>query len=166
MILNVGQTYLLPTIQMMIEDRLVRFVVLHEHVGDISGRSHQHLDMRFVPDDVLETLNELSGPDFVSQILACTSRPVTMQEMVCVRKHTPIKTFRKELRDGFMLLQNKHKNLKKTCSVCPHQGCNLKDVPVTKIGSKEVVVCPCHGLTWSASTGEMVRRVPRKQLSN
>ena len=160
----IGQKYLVPTVLLWCPKlkRSIRFVVLHEHVGDISGELHQHIDLRFSPDFALQFLKEVMNG---SDILACDPQKVTMKEMTCVRQFS-VKHISNDQRHGFFLLQEMCQNRVNTCNICPHQGFDLSTISATKIRGKEVLICPCHGLTWSVETGRMVKRKPRKLIAD
>lgn len=149
----VGESYDLPCVFLS----NIWFVVLHRHVGDISGEEHLHLDLRFVSDDDLKKIEMRRD-----QILACGVVPVSIRSMVCCSSYVPIKHFAGESRSKFLKLQRANAKNKMMCGVCPHQGCNLDFVDPVRIGKhKDALVCPCHGLTWSGETGNMIRRVPK-----
>lgn len=149
----VGCAYEVPTINY----DGTTFVVLHEHLGEISGKVHQHIDLRFLPNSEIERRNWQRDA-----IYACMPQPVIMRKMVCYSTYTPIKTFSEHHRADFMKTQKLVQNRTMKCRVCPHQGYDLSKVPNSKINGKDVVVCPCHGITWDVQTGSMVRRLPRK----
>jgi nitrite reductase/ring-hydroxylating ferredoxin subunit len=163
--MNIGEKYLVPTVELPIGNKNITFVVLHQHVSDIGNEDHQHLDLRFISGQDLEYIKRYYGEDFLIEFRACEPRPVTMREMVLHRQHVQIKFFG-DSRPSFMKLQKMAEKFTKTCDKCPHQGCDLSEAPVTKVGAKKVVVCPCHGLRWSLDTGELVKRIPRKSLKS
>jgi len=152
----VGESYLLPTIELMVMESPERFVVMHEHVGDVSGHNHMHLNKQFVPDHVLKM-----DKSFDRDILACAPKRTEMKVMVCQRPYEPIKNYGHSL-ESFFIVQRQVRKRIKTCDVCPHQGCDLSNVPETEIRGRTAVVCPCHGLAWSTENGEMIIRKPKK----
>lgn len=149
----VGQTYEVPTIELGGNV----FVVLHEHIGDITGRAHQHVDLRFLSDYELDCLGWERD-----EIFACSPQPTIMRNMICQSEYIPIKHFQEHHRSGFMQLQQIHQSKTMNCGVCPHQGCDLTGLEPVKVQGQNALVCPCHGLTWSIKTGKMLKRIPRK----
>lgn len=160
---EIGKTYYLPTTKITIrcDDGISReftFVVLHDHIGDITGEPHQHIDHRFIDDATIELLSIK-----LDQITAAPSRSIIFNQMICYRNYTPIKKFTLTSRIMFMTIQKKHKHCAMQNNICPHQGCDLSNIPITKINGKNALVCPCHGLTWNTDTSKMIKRMPRKE---
>lgn len=159
MMFEVGKTYLLPTTELLIDGLLVTVVIMHDHVGDISGERHQHVDMQFLPEEALHIVRGKINED----IFACAPHDVVMREVVCQRPFQHIKSYRSESRDKFLEVQRRCQDRVMADNICPHQGCDLSHTPpIRAANGKEVLVCPCHGLRWSTETGELVPRIPRK----
>ena len=159
----IGQSYLLPTVRLSLKDgNIYDMVVIHEHVGDISGENHIHIDLRFFTKEMWAFAGDL----LPTEILACDNFPsIVMKEMVCQSEYVPIKHFRGKIgRSGFFQIQKNNQDRCVVNNLCPHQGCDLSNIPATKINGKEAIVCPCHGLTWDAETGKMLKRMPRKNF--
>ncbi|MET3461250.1 Rieske (2Fe-2S) protein [Variovorax atrisoli] len=57
-------------------------------------------------------------------------------------------------------LEDAYECAKMTNGICPHQGAPLYGLEVRD----GVVTCPLHGLRWSLSTGELVRRTLRTEV--
>lgn len=153
-----GRVYLVPTVELPVCGKQCPCVVLHQHVGDISGEDHQHIDLRFASDEVLYELLTVMGGDLV----ACKPSPVVMREMLCYRAHAPVINYNRPQRASFLALQRNSVGLVMRNMVCPHQGCDLSQAARIKKQGEEVVVCPCHGLQWSVESGRLVRRLPKK----
>lgn len=157
---EVGKTYLVPTADLMLNGRSVTFVLLGNHVGEFSQEDHSHLDRQFIPDDVLAEIREIRGGD--QMIAGPPTHQRVLREMVCLRPYVPIQHYPENVRWKFMAIQKTCQTKTMTGLVCPHQGCDLSQVPTSKVKGEEVVVCPCHGLRWSVETGKMAPRLPRK----
>lgn len=148
----VGKEYVRPVI---LAPNGYILAILDGHVGDVSKQFHYHADMRFVP------FNYRINPTVVLGVMGI----VGMARCLCVREHAPPIDCARDRKDqvAFRMVERQQRN--KVCKgkVCPHQGCDLTTVkPNLSEDGHEVLTCPCHGLQWSTTTGEMVRR--RKPL--
>lgn len=155
---TIGEYYSVPCIYSNLAKGQSAWVpILCRHIGDISGVDHYHADVRFMS---TRRLKELDVPvDAVFGGMA-EGRFITIRRLKkkCFRQFPPIqKTIHENGVDAFELLQDMMRNTQKTCAVCPHQGVNLKQVPVIEYKGQKVQVCPAHGLMWGKD-GELVRR--------
>jgi nitrite reductase/ring-hydroxylating ferredoxin subunit len=144
-----GWSYIRPAI--VVKENGFILPVIHGHVGDFSGGFHYHLDMRFVPSQYMMNTRMLMG------VIGESVRA----RFECVMTHVPpiAYTFSKRGSASHRLLERRQKDKKCHGKVCPHQGCDLTAVkPNVSDTGKEVLTCPCHGLQWDTTTGELVRR--------
>ena len=149
---QVGKTYLVPCIKLPIDGRAYWLAILDYHRGDITGKDHYHIDVRFVSDFLLAKL----GHDRSVALAANGPRPVEMVFRKCRHDYVPIENFiGTEIPSdrAFAILERRNKKKTLNCSTmkCPHQGCDLSG-----LGDGKEVVCPCHGLRWSLEDGRLL----------
>lgn len=145
---EIGKSYSLPCIKLKVGKRYFWFVILHAHLGEISGEWHRHIDVRFTSNYVLGQM-DVERTD----VVACGMNGKTVQRrMVCKHEYAPIK-HRDPVTSRFKKLQGLCKNMKLDTDTmkCPHQGCDL-----SKLQGQTSVVCPCHGVEWSLKDGSMI----------
>lgn len=61
---------------------------------------------------------------------------------------------------GFARIEEQHRGCRLKCRTCPHRGFDLSSVTPNERGE---IVCPGHGLRWSAATGELIPQLAREE---
>ena len=154
---KVGHYYIRPAIQIITGDVLA---YLHDHVGDISGEHHYHVDARFISDKTYKRLDV--RPDFVFG----ASGDLVRASLCCHREVIPpVAFFSPKSANNFRMIEERSKGKKCNGKVCPHQGCDLGAVEPTKVGEKMARVCPCHGLQWNVESGSLIPRVSLETIN-
>lgn len=157
--LQIGQIYLV--------DRVFAqhwwWPIFDEHMGDISGKMHFHVDGRFLTQKDIRYLRSRTGSLItVRSIIGGNSEWIERRDttqMKCLRNFGKVNFDNldqwKELQDKLIAQKCK---LNLNCMTCPHQGLNLKQVlPVNRNGGKSVI-CPNHHMEWSLKDGSLIER--------
>lgn len=157
--LEVGEKYRVECVKLPVGNRLFWIPILCEHVGDIGGTFHYHIDVRFTTDFILQLIdlkpNEVMG--------VARQRRTQSFIKVCLRQFEPITLLRESAqKSSYNTLQDmvKDRRMDLNCLKCPHQGVDLRQVPVTN----GVRVCPAHGLTWDKEGNFVKREIKGEQI--
>ena len=114
---------------------------------------HFHVDWRFAHISYMESRG--GGNRFFGHVLShfnAGNMTVVRRPRKCLR---PMPTDYPTTTPWLKELEAAHTHHRLgSCRVCPHRGLPLSGVPVVD----GVIVCPGHGLAWSAATGELVHR--------
>lgn len=132
----------------------------------ISTRPHAHIDFRFMTEGELRIMNShLESITRGESVPAMTFQKDQMKEITehpktCHRHFAgtiPLFSINRFMVVGdYESLQDSmcSRKLDLKCKKCPHKGVPLNSVEVIN----GIIVCPAHGLSWSATTGEFVRK--------
>lgn len=155
---TIGQFYSVRCAKIKLEDKTRWVPVLCDHVGEISGRHHFHVDVRFISERTLKLMEAtpidsiLAGPMYPNII-------IRRKRKKCLRQFPVIKVANTlKIWTNFKTAQEMNKHKRVICNTCPHHGVNLSQVPVTIHDGELVKVCPAHGLVWREKDGKMVER--------
>lgn len=182
----IGEIYLVPCISMYIgKTREYEFVPIigQAHSDPELGNDswHGHLDVRFATDDEIRKYthvdpikirNASTNLNFDIPIFSLHVQQPKIEEVskVCVGECLDLRSCMRS--DSWMInryvpnydlhtvMENEqeHKKLDLKCKICPHRGVQLNSVAPTD----GVLTCPGHGLQWSITTGELVRKTGKK----
>lgn len=155
--LVIGRTYLLPSVLRNFNSEECWFGVLHEHVGDISGQLHIHLDTRFIPDKMFESLHIADKHDILASDVRdydYIAGEFCKVPLKCYRNwdssfqpfHTP----------KWHVLQKMLHGQKMSCDVCPHMKMDLSEVKPVMVKGQLCKICPNHKIAWSIEDGSLV----------
>lgn len=117
---------------------------------------HWHFDFRFFTEHLYRAIRK-KHENFLL-LVQVASEKNSVREFRCVRRMPTYPTVveNKNPYPFISSLENAYSSATlKSCKICPHRGLPLGGMPV-KDG---VVVCPGHGLAFSATTGKLVRRL-------
>lgn len=151
----VGRRYRVPCMLVKVDPGFRCYMpVLHSHVGEVSGRQHSHIDLRFITDFQIRKLgiklNEITAATTVGKVI--------YRRKKCVRLHPVIQNYHPEQENAVRIVEPQvaEKRLNLETLICPHQGCSLDNVEPTEFRGQNCLVCPCHGFAWSTKDGSLV----------
>lgn len=119
---------------------------------------HWHIDWRFVPETSWRAIGKLYSRERDHNTTAAyrviseknTTGIIFRKKRKCLRSHITFPS----IGQWHEKLEETYASARMKCMTCPHRGISL-------IGSPAVngaLICPGHGLAWSAKTGAMITR--------
>lgn len=159
---ELGVKYPRPTIRTKSYGELPLLTPAHEDT-ELMGvkQEHYHVDLRFLPS---ETLTYWAFEKYQSLDIADCLK-VGIPTSICEGSMYPRQwEYLREMpqypyEDGMAYWMAKLQDRYSACKlgpdrVCPHQSTALLGISAVN----DIITCPAHGLQWSESTGEMVKR--------